>query len=59
MTTNKQTKIIKYQYYIDKLGKLFTEKLNDMLENDKDIDINSTDEIEELVNYKFTKKDYE
>ena len=59
MTTNKQTKIIPYQYYIDKLGKLFTEKLNSMLENDKDIDVNSIDEIEELINYKFKEKDYE
>ena len=59
MTTNKQTKIIPYQYYIDKLEKLFTEKLNSMLENDKDIDVNSIDEIEELINYKFKEKDYE
>jgi hypothetical protein len=47
--TNKQTNIItKYQYYIDKLGKIFTEKLNTMLENDKDIDVNSTDEINKI-----------
>jgi len=54
-----KNKNIRYQYYIDKLGKLFTEKLNTILENDKDININSVDEIEELVNYKFMKKNYE
>lgn len=43
--TNKQTNITKYQYYIDKLGEVFTETLNTMLENDKDIDVNSIDEI--------------
>ena len=44
--TNEQTN--KYQYFIDKLGKIFVEKLNAMLENDKNIDVNSIDETEEI-----------
>ncbi len=54
-----KNKNIIYKYYIDKLGKLFTEKLNSILKNNKNIDINSINEIENLVNYKFKGKDYD
>ena len=50
MTVNEQT---------NKVAKYFIDKLNTMLEFDEDIEINSVDEIEKLINnYKVDKNDY-
>ena len=50
MAVNEQT---------NKVAKYFIDKLNTMLEFDEDIEINSVDKIEKLINnYKFDKNDY-
>ena len=50
MTVNEQT---------NNVTKYFIDKLNTMLEFDEDIEINSVNEIEKLINnYKFEKNNY-